>query len=329
MRVALAAIVVGLLGCFTGVELGAAAGKIDRGVNIDSKVHRNAIPSVRVLCQPPVVAPLYFVTNTNKQCKIEYWCSCIKKPGDIVYPILVYCHSYYVGSGIHWKYYMPHLRREFVGPEVQFLQNGHQGIFINDTGSFRMVYVAWNDNFKECPNRSGRGLSNVLNDDFNYDHSPIIGNTGWMTETNTIYRKPRPLGGDYAFAADPIGLRRVLGHLPGQPQSVKQSYTTNDGESKLPPCNYYLPLTGRGTPFASGSGALLGVQVVSLVLVGAGFSFFSAIGFAWVFNQPDRNRKLAGVGLSLGCLIMTLFFYGWGFFGNPWAVLGMCSRTAY
>ena len=89
------------------------------------------------------------------------------------------------------------------------------------------------------------------------------------------------------------------------------------------PCRYYLIFGGCGASLGSYSGSLLGLQIVGLMLVGFLFAILGVLGLFWSLNDRYRDRKAVGFALAAACLPACLFFYAWGLYGHPGAIIGL------
>ena len=129
---------------------------------------------------------------------------------------------------------------------------------------------------------------------------------------------------------DLVGLQgRPYGHpggfyrLVSEQQSVDEGRSSNKGEGQLRPCRYYLIFGGCGASLGSYSGSLLGLQIVGLLLVGFLFAILGVLGLFWSLNDRYRDRKAVGFALAAACLPACLFFYAWGLYGHPGAIIGL------
>lgn len=111
---------------------------------------------------------------------------------------------------------------------------------------------------------------------------------------------------------------------PGQQQGVDKSYSSDQRKNNLRPCGYYLPLSGVSPSLRAIGGVTLGLQIIGIMLVGFLIAIPGTLGLYWVFDDPNRNRKLLGAGLASVCLPITGFLYGWGLTGHPLGLFGLC-----
>lgn len=86
------------------------------------------------------------------------------------------------------------------------------------------------------------------------------------------------------------------------------------------PCSYYLPFSGCGSDLPGNGDALLGVQIIGLVLIGFCFALLGSFGVFWILDNTNRKRRLTGVAIAIGCIPMVVFFYTWGAIGYPMAL---------
>ncbi len=108
-------------------------------------------------------------------------------------------------------------------------------------------------------------------------------------------------------------------------KGVKQAHGASSGDADLPPSGGPLGFSRVHRALCGDGRPLLGYEIVGLTLLGALFALFGALGLYWVFDDPNRDRKPAGLLLGAVCLPLTLTLYGWARLGFPGSVWGLCG----
>lgn len=122
-------------------------------------------------------------------------------------------------------------------------------------------------------------------------------------------------------SAAPKGVAGVIGSVPSRirrfscfPEGPYQQKSAEKTESSARPRREYLVFGGIGSPY-------LGVQIVGIVFAAFGFSALTGYSLFRRFNDSDRHGRWLLV--SLASSICGLFFWGWGWAGNPLSAWGL------
>lgn len=112
-----------------------------------------------------------------------------------------------------------------------------------------------------------------------------------------------------------------------EPKRVQNGQRAEGSDDSLPFCKTGLISRLLGTDGSRFGRLLLRYEVIVVVLIGFLFAFLGVLGITWILDNPNRNRKITGALLALGCLAYTLTFYGWGSLGHPLAIWVLCHSS--
>lgn len=96
----------------------------------------------------------------------------------------------------------------------------------------------------------------------------------------------------------------------GEKQGPKQASSPDEGDEYCKASERDLFLGGAGRSY-------LGLQVLALTIIGAGFACVSARGALWALDNPNVKGRVFGGALALLGLVGGVTFYGWSAFGHP------------
>ncbi len=174
-----------------------------------------------------------------------------------------------------------------------------------------------------------RGLSEVLYDNFGNGFPGVVDfEPGMGREQIGPRLKLRSALGDagrllgrvqsifgFSSRARVIALRDSVG-TPRFEQSPNDQKSSKATENRSNPGRKYLLFGGIRSPY-------LGIQIAGIVIAAGGFSALAGYGLFRRFNYGNRKWRWTALATASGML--SLFFWGWAWAGNPLSAWGFAQ----